>query len=82
MKTSSPLGLPEQCEWNPTLNAAASSDDAPHGDAVWCVGAQGQWHLCDSCAQLPRFARFKKTRLHEPRVPEERSDDGERVGDV
>lgn len=24
-----------------------------------CLGAQGQWHLCERCAALPEFDRYR-----------------------
>lgn len=47
------------CEWNPNKNAPAAGDDGCRNDATVCVGADGQWHLCDECAELPRFARYR-----------------------
>jgi hypothetical protein len=59
------------CEWNPTANRPAFNDDPPHGEAVWSVGVDGKWHLCDACAQLPAFARYRRRamlhRRHPPR---------------
>lgn len=49
---------PDKCEWNPRADRPARDDDEPHGDATVCVGADGEWHLCESCAVLPHFARF------------------------
>ena len=58
-----------RCEWDPKHNRAARvlgrhrSDDVivegcPN-EATICVGANGQWHLCESCAELPEFRRFR-----------------------
>lgn len=60
-------GHVERCEWNPTLHEAAVTPsrqtDCPNVTSV-CIGAQGTWHVCDSCAQDPAFNRFKiRTRL-------------------
>lgn len=51
------------CEWNPSEDRPAFEDDEPHGQSVMMVGASGQWHLCASCAQLPRFSRYVKRPL-------------------
>lgn len=51
------------CEWSPTRGEAAYSDD-PHWldrsvKAAWIVGAGGKWRLCEGCAALPEFKRFR-----------------------
>ncbi len=58
----------ERCEWAPSRDEPASvfpnGDDVPGNcpnAATEVVGARGSWHLCASCAALPRFARLKKT---------------------
>ena len=52
------------CEWNPTENRPAFESDASHGEAVWSVGSTVNWHLCESCASSPAFARYtRRTRL-------------------
>jgi hypothetical protein len=56
----------ELCEWAPLACRAAESDDDAYAclhEATVCVGANGQWHLCVACADLPKFRRFKKTNL-------------------
>lgn len=59
-----------ECEWNPQLDRPAFVDDEElHGEATVMVGSDGKWHLCASCAALPRFARFKQRPLQR-RVPE------------
>lgn len=50
--------MADQCEWEPKHGRPAHLDDEHHGDATVSVGADGQWHLCKSCAQLPQFKRF------------------------
>lgn len=59
------------CEWNPREDRPAfvDDDDELHGEATVIVGADGKWHLCESCARLPRFARHRKRPLGR-RVPE------------
>ncbi len=49
---------PDSCEWDPEHGRPAHVDDEPHGEATVSVGADGQWHLCASCAALPLFDRF------------------------
>lgn len=54
------------CEWDPERNDKARSIDEAHAEATISVGANGQWHLCESCAALPEFKRFRKrTRLRQ-----------------
>lgn len=51
-----------RCEWNPARNAP-STDPPSEGDcpneATVSVGRADTYHLCESCAALPRFARRK-----------------------
>ena len=48
------------CEWNPATNEPAYETDehTRTTPAVVSVGRNGDWHLCASCAALPRFKRF------------------------
>jgi hypothetical protein len=49
------------CEWNPREDRLAHSDDPPHAEAVLSVGGDpDNFHLCEGCAQLPRFARKRR----------------------
>ena len=50
------------CEFDPVRGEAAFDGDSHNATvpAVWIVGGNGQWRLCDSCAALPRFAKFRK----------------------
>jgi hypothetical protein len=50
----------EQCDWFPAGMRWARNDDPPHGEAVYSVG---EFHLCEQCASLKKFARFKKKKL-------------------
>lgn len=55
-----------RCEWNPAKNEAAllGADEECFNEATVSLG-NGKWHVCDSCAALPRFAEFKEhRRLH------------------
>ena len=47
------------CEWNWEAGRPAYYNDPWHACATWIVGADGQWRLCDACAKLPRFRRFR-----------------------
>ncbi len=54
------------CEWNPKKNRPSQyivgfggSTDGCQNEAVLCVGANGEWHLCEECAKLCRFKRFR-----------------------
>jgi hypothetical protein len=56
----------ELCEWNPQANAPATEvregnkvlerSGCPN-EAILSVGLKENWHLCRSCAALPRFNR-------------------------
>jgi hypothetical protein len=59
-----------ECEWNPEQHRPAFDDDPPHGEATQVVGVDGKWHLCDGCAALPEFARYRRrSPLHRRRPP-------------
>lgn len=52
----------ELCEWDPARERPAL-DDPRQGclnEATVCVGRDGLWHLCESCADLPYFKRYKR----------------------
>jgi hypothetical protein len=53
--------MSERCEWNAILGVPAldppSFSDCKN-EAVVSLGKRGEWHLCESCAALPRFKRF------------------------
>lgn len=46
------------CEYSPRDQRAAYEDEY-HAHAEWIIGRQGLWRLCDSCANLPEFKKFK-----------------------
>lgn len=50
------------CEWNPKTMSGAYESDTHFREtrATMLVGADGQWRLCRSCAELPYFARYNK----------------------
>jgi hypothetical protein len=56
------------CEWDPEENAPGYVGDAHNAPADVVVGSNGEWHLCSSCAALPRFKRYRKRRLGGDRV--------------
>lgn len=50
----------DPCEWNLEKNRALYSDEVPHAEADYVVGAKGQWRLCKICVGLPQFRGFRK----------------------
>lgn len=48
------------CEWNPFEGRALWGGEESHALATVIVGAKGEWMLCDECAALHEFRRFKK----------------------
>lgn len=48
------------CEWDPVNNRAHDGVIGCPSEAEISVGANGQWHLCEECAALPQFKRFRK----------------------
>ncbi len=51
--------LDDWCEYNPREKRPAFIEEQ-HAPAVWIVGGNGQWRLCEECAQLPEFKRLRK----------------------
>lgn len=58
--------MTEICEWWPEQDRPAEEvpgrPDSRKGcpnETAWSVGVAKNWHLCDSCAALPRFARMR-----------------------
>lgn len=52
----------ELCEWWPAQNKPATGapgEQCPNPATV-SVGLRNNWHLCDSCASLPAFARKRR----------------------
>jgi len=49
----------DPCEWNPDANRPAY-DDEVHAPADVIVGRAGRWRLCEACAALPEFRRYKR----------------------
>jgi len=52
----------EACEWDPDTGEAAVVGGGCKNPATVVLGAVGEWHLCESCAALPVFKRFKVRR--------------------
>lgn len=56
--------MPELCEWNPVADEPAVLDGKQHigcaNEATLSVGRVHNWHLCSSCADLPKFKRMTK----------------------
>lgn len=62
----------ELCFWDPARNRPAQGipdKSEPSGyraytgcpnEATICAGSREVWHLCEGCAGLPKFKRFKK----------------------
>jgi hypothetical protein len=50
------------CEWDPERDKPSEGDGCRQ-EATVCVGANGKCHLCEMCAELPRFKRMKKQKL-------------------
>lgn len=53
-----------QCEYNPQEKRPKCYGEACFNAAAVVLGHDGKWHVCDSCARLPEFNRFRvKQRL-------------------
>lgn len=55
------LSVGDGCEWDPSTNkpATVGSAHSVTTPATLIVGAQGNWRLCEECAALPRFRRYR-----------------------
>lgn len=60
------------CEWDPAAHSAAELQMIRDGlaepvgclnEAVIALGHKGEWHLCATCAELPRFRRYRVAHL-------------------
>lgn len=47
------------CEYDPINNRLIFANGNPHARADYIIGAKGQWMLCNSCAQLKIFNKYK-----------------------
>jgi hypothetical protein len=52
----------DSCEWSPEHGRAAFCADVYHADAALIVGSRGEWRLCEVCARLPEFKRYRVRR--------------------
>jgi hypothetical protein len=58
----------ELCEWNPLRDEPAAEQRLNGETLRWgcdnlatlSVGLSNNWHLCESCAALPRFMRLRR----------------------
>jgi hypothetical protein len=51
-----------RCEWDPEAGQGRYEGEGCPNPATVAVRHQGIWRLCDSCAALPRFKRYKVLR--------------------
>lgn len=62
--------ITEYCEWNPERGTPATMERTDgtrspwvrHGcpqEATVSLGRGGNWHLCETCATLPAFRRYR-----------------------
>lgn len=61
----------EQCEYAPSVERGryeGADPEACPNEATLSVGTKDNWHLCASCAALPRFSRYGKTTLRALKV--------------
>lgn len=49
-----------RCDWDPEKNAEAYSGEGCPNEAVLSVGSKDDWWLCEECAALPAFSRYKR----------------------
>jgi hypothetical protein len=50
----------ETCEWNPATNGPANLRETGNCTNQATVSVSSNFHLCERCAALPKFKRFKK----------------------
>lgn len=55
-----PMPERELCEWWPDRDEPAVPGEGCADEATLSVGVSKNWHLCDSCADLPRFRRMSR----------------------
>lgn len=70
IKPTEPVPVEDGCEWD-QMTCSAANDDSHHSmytPAEWLLGANGAWRLCDGCATLPQFARFRVRKKIERKV--------------
>lgn len=59
--------MTELCEWNPKddrpavyVDRKTGATDGCQNEAELSVGVKENWHICASCAALPRFKRMTR----------------------
>lgn len=50
----------DPCDWNPSKERGLWIEEEPHFVAEVMVGAGGKFRLCQKCAALPRFKKYRK----------------------
>ena len=53
-------GFSDYCEWNPDLGVPATDDAGCVNEAVWLLGSNGLWRVCDYCSKLDEFRKLRK----------------------
>lgn len=53
----------ELCEWNPEYDVAATLPSSPGDCQNEATLRVRDWHLCQRCADLPTFKRYKQNQL-------------------
>lgn len=52
------------CEWDPDGDVPALAGRDSHAEATLSVGVRPfNWHLCETCAKMPRFDGLKVREL-------------------
>ena len=68
------------CEWNATKNEPTAVSDL-HAVATVLVGSKTTWRLCENCANLPEFKRYRRRIRIVYRTQQTKSDTAEREGE-
>jgi hypothetical protein len=50
------------CEYNPYEKRGSYEHEPCFNKATHVVGHDGKWHLCESCAALPEFNKYRVKR--------------------
>lgn len=50
----------DPCEWNPERDKPAGAGTPAHAPAEVLVEANGEHRLCEQCAKLPRFSKYRR----------------------
>ena len=46
--------------WDPDKGEAATDDSGCANEAVWLLGSNGLWRVCDYCSKLGEFRKLRK----------------------